>query len=372
MGYVRMSDPNKVEGIVLMSNESREFLNQRQEVAYKNHRTELIKWLSRMGKNPEELEGYAYDTAKVYAGVLDKLHRWAWVHQGGYTLDISHDDADTYLRNMVMADDEYSSSYLNNIKLALKAYFRYLDDTDEWDPSITISSDSKAKQPKEFVHQDERKAIREASLEFGTVPSYYALDPDGRSEWKKYLGRRFGKPMNEVGPEDFERANGFKYPSIVHTSLDAGLRPIEVGRAKTYWVDIENAALHIPADESSKNEDNWSVSLRRETAEYLARWMEERQMYEKYNDTDALWLTRHGNPYGSSSLKYLLDELREIGGIDRELSWYSIRHSTGTYMAREEGLSAVQSQLRQHSVETAMKYDNISVEDRRDALDRMG
>jgi site-specific recombinase XerD len=135
---------------------------------------------------------------------------------------------------------------------------------------------------------------------------------------------------------------------------------------------LDNAALHIPADESSKNEDNWSVSLRRETAEYLARWMEERQMYEAYDDTDALWLTRHGNPYSSSSLKYLLDQLRELAGIERSLSWYAIRHSTGTYMAREEDLAAAQSQLRHRSVETTMKYDNVSVEDRRDALDRMG
>lgn len=367
-----MNDRNKVEGIVMMSDESRAAVNHRQEVAYENHRTELIKWLSRMGKNPDQLEGYAYDTAKVYASVLDKFHRWAWEHRGEFSLDIDHEDADTYIREMVMADNEYSSSYLHNIKLALKAYFRYRDDADEWESPITISSDSGAKQPKAFLHQEERKAIREASLEFGTVPSYHALDPDGRTEWKKHLGRRYGKPMKEVGPKDFERANGFKYPSLVHTSLDAGLRPVEVERAKTYWVDPDNAALHIPADESSKNEDNWSVSLRRETAEYLTRWMEERQMYEKYDDTDALWLTRHGNPYGSSSLKYLLNQLREIGDIERELSWYAIRHSTGTYMAREEGLAAAQSQLRHQSVETTMKYDNISVEDRRDALDRMG
>jgi len=76
-----------------------------------------------MGKNPEQLEGYAYDTAKVYASVLDKFHRWAWEHRGEYSLDLDHQDTDTYIRNMIMADNEYSSSYLNNIKLALKAYF---------------------------------------------------------------------------------------------------------------------------------------------------------------------------------------------------------------------------------------------------------
>lgn len=95
-------------------------------------------------------------------------------------------------------------------------------------------------------------------------------------------------------------------------------------------------------------------------------------MYDKYDNTERLWLTRHRNPYSASSLRYLLDSLCEIGNIDRDLSWYAIRHSTGTYMAREEDLAAARSQLRHRRVETTMKYDQAPVEDRRDALDRMG
>lgn len=367
-----MFKPEKVEGIVLIPGPARDYLNERQLIAYKSHRKDLVKWLSRMGKNPDTLEGYAHHTAKNYASILDKFHRWAWEHRGRYTLDLDHEDADTYLRELIMADDEYSESHLHNVKLALKAYFRFRSDADEWDSDLSIRSSSGASQPKDYVTMDERKALREAALEFGTVPAYAALSPEQRSEWKMFLARRFGKPMDDVSPGDWKRANGFKYPSIVHASLDAGLRPIEVGRARTYWVDVENAALRIPEQDSSKNEDNWTVSLRRETAEYLVRWLEERELYDKYDDTDRLWLTRHGNPYGSSSLRYLLDNLCEIAGIDRDLSWYAIRHSTGTYMAREEDLAAAQSQLRHHQIGTTAKYDQAPVEDRRDALDRMG
>ncbi|QZX99382.1 tyrosine-type recombinase/integrase [Halobaculum rubrum] len=367
-----MDKPEKVEGIVMMSDESRQQINQRQVVAYESHRKQFIRWLCKMGNNPDSLEGYAHHTAQVYAKITDKFHRWAWEHRGEFTLDLTHDEADTYIRNMVLSENDYSDSYLHNIKLALKAYFRFRDDADEWECSITISSSSSANNPRELLYRDERKTIREASLEYATVPSYFGLDPEGRRKWKAYLGRRYEKPVDEVGPEDFDRANGFKYPSIVHTSLDAGLRPIEVGRAKTYWVDTDNAALQIPAKESSKNENNWTVTLRRETAEYLSKWLEQRSMYEKYDNTDQLWLTRHSNPYSSSSLKHLLNELCEIAGIDRDLSWYALRHSTGTYMSREEGLAAAQSQLRHQSTETTMKYDNVSLEDRREALDRMG
>lgn len=83
-------------------------------------------------------------------------------------------------------------------------------------------------------------------------------------------------------------------------------------------------------------------------------------------------MTRHSNPYGSSSLCYLFDNVCEIAGIDRDLPWYAIRHSTGAYMTREAGLAAAQSQLRHKRVETTMKYDQVPIEDRRDALDWMG
>ena len=130
--------------------------------------------------------------------------------------------------------------------------------------------------------------------------------------------------------------------------------------------------LRIPEKDSSKNVDNWTVSLRRETTEYLAQWIAEREMYKKYAGTDQLWLTRHGNPYSGKSLRVLLNNLRRIAGIECDFSWYAIRHSTGTYMTREEGLAAAQAQFRHKSEQTTMRYDQAPVEDRRDALNRMG
>lgn len=94
-----------------------------------------------------------------------------------------------------------------------------------------------------------------------------------------------------------------------------------------------------------------------------------------YDGRDERWLTREGNPYGSASLRRILHQLCEIAGIDyenRQMSWYTIRHSTGTYMTREEDLAAAQTQLRHKSPETTMKYDQAPVEDRQNALDRMG
>lgn len=337
-----MNNPEKVNGLVLISQPTRNKLDDRRLVAYKSHRKQLCKWITTLGKDPDALEGYAHDTAKNYASIIDRFCRWSW-EQDGFTLDFTHGEAAAYLKAQKMEGD-YSASHLHNVKLALLTYFRFKENP--WDCPITISGGSSANAPRDYVTREERDKLREASLEYGSVPAYHGLSPDERQEWKLYLGRRFGKKVKDVGPSDFERANGYKYPTIVYTGLDAGFRPVEVARARTSWLDLENHRLIIPPKESSKNDAHWGVTLRDDTTEFLRRWQEEREMYSKYEDSDRLWLTRHGNPYRGSALKNLLDNLRDIAGIERKFSWYAIRHSTGTYMAREEGLAATQATLR--------------------------
>lgn len=62
-------------------------------------------------------------------------------------------------------------------------------------------------QPRDFLTREERTAIREAALEYGTIPSYKSLTPEARDRWKAHLAQRFEKPKAEVTPADWERAN---------------------------------------------------------------------------------------------------------------------------------------------------------------------
>jgi integrase len=357
-----MSDRESVEGVVLISEPALNALTERQQVSYREHRRKYVKWL---------VEDYAEDTRKVYASILDQLHRYIWIDKGGFTTEITHDHSDDFLTEQKESNEDYSTSYLDNIKLAIKSYFEWKGDP--WDTDIKIEGGkSGVSQPKDYLTKPERQKIRDAVLEYGSVPSYAALTPEKRREWKIHLAQRFGKAVRDIGQDDWERANGFKYVSIVNVSLDGGLRPVEVGRATVDWVDLDNCVLRIPEDESSKNTDNWRVSLTETTTEYLARWLEERELYDKYDDTNALWLTRHGNPYRSKSLNLLLDNLREIAGIERDLTWYALRHSTGTYVTQERGLAATQAQLRHKRKQTTMRYDQAPPEDRQDALEDIG
>jgi site-specific recombinase XerD len=96
----------------------------------------------------------------------------------------------------------------------------------------------------------------------------------------------------------------------------------------------------------------------------LKRWLHEQDTRAAYDNTDALWITRGRSPYQSSALRCVLRRLCDIADIDTErrpLGWYALRHSTGTYIIRKEGLATAQTQLRHKSPETTVKYDHVPV-----------
>lgn len=366
---------NPLAGISVVPEPSEKLLNERQLVDYRAEREQCLEWLLTFGKDPDHAEGYAYQTVKNRASRIDQFYRWVWEYEDRYTSSITTAHADAYLNHL--ARQEHSNAHKSACRKSVMMLFKwhsYRKGGEEWSPEITFTRSNQSTAPRDYLTQEERSKIRDAALEHGTVPRFDSVAGDRRDQWKAYLAQRFEKPKSEVSREDWKRANSWKIPTLVWTSLDTGLRPIEVERATVAWVDVDNSVLRIPREESSKNENNWIVGLQDRTAEMLEYWLSQRKAIDKYDNTDALWLTREANPYGSSALQYILQKLCEDAGIstdNRTMSWYTIRHSTGTYMTREEDLAAAQTQLRHLSPETTMKYDQTPVEDRRDALDRM-
>lgn len=370
------TDTEYICRVPLVTEPSREQLNQRQIIDYREHRRNLLTWLRDVGKRPKKADGYAEDTVYNRGYRLDAFYRWVWTHDDGYTTVVTTDHANQYCRKLV--SDDVSDNHRSNTQKALKSLFKWREHTrngEQWEPQIELTGSPPSRQPREYFERDERKALREASLEYGTVPHYGSLSPEERDRWKRHLAQRFGIPIDNVSHETFKRANGWKVPSLIQTALDAALRPKEVQRARVQWVDTANNALRIPPEDATKGDDAWTVALRSQTTQSLQQWLNERQCYPKYEDSDSLWLTREANPYQSTALNRLLDRLCEHTDIDtehRELTWYSIRHSVGTHMTDERDLEAARVQLRHQSRTTTMKYDGVSKEDRRDALDKMG
>ena len=364
-----------LDGITLVPEPTERYLNPRQLQDYRAEREACLTWLLSAGKDPEQYEGYAKSTIQSRAHRMDRFYRWIWGREGGYTVNLDTEYADAWMDHLAQADA--SAAHKANCQKALQSLYKWQHHERggaKWDPPFRFSS-SHAAHPQDYLTREERARVREAALEYGSIPTYTNLSPAERDRWRAHLAQRFEKPKSDIVPQDWERANGMKIPSLVWTSLDAGLRPVEVERVRPAWVDTDNCVLRIPKEASAKSYENWIVGLQERTATMLDQWLDERKAHPMYDDREVLWLTRQGNTYGSNALKHVLTRLCEIAGIDtetRKLSWYALRHSTGTYLAREDGLGAAQAQLRHKSPRTTMRYDHSPVEDRRDALDRMG
>jgi site-specific recombinase XerD len=359
--------------VPIITKPTKQVLTDRELVDFKDHHSQFADWLQNFGKDPQKANGYGAYTVKDTLYRADRYYRWLWVNNG-YTIQLTIDHADEYMR--YQARREVAADTKASVQRAVKRLYKWLHherSLPEWEPEITYSN-AKLSNPQDFLTREERGKIREAAMEYGTVPKYNDLTPEERDRWRLYLCRRFEIPVDSVTPEHWDRANGWKMPSLVWVSLDAGLRPVEVKRFTTKWLDLSNNRLLIPKEDSSKNTDNWIVPLRERTTTALERWLEERDLYDKYDEEDSLWLTRENNPYKAASLRYIMGRLFDIAGIPKEnrtVSWYSIRHSTGTYMTREEDLKAAKSQLRHRDPKTTMRYDQAPEGDRRDALNRM-
>jgi len=313
--------------------------------------------------------------------MMDQFARWVWDKHGGYTTQFTHDHADDYLRQL--AFEYHGQEHKLNVLKSLKMLFSWIQHQrggDEWEPEMEFSQPPRRDVTGDSFDNVERRQLREAALEYGSIPHYSAVSPDERYEWNVYLSQRFDMLLNEVGPDQWERANGWKYPSIVWASIDAALRPIEVEWAKLSWLDLSRQRLVIPKDDDVKTESadharKWTVALTERTTEALRRWVEQREQYPKYDNTDALWRTRFGNPYGLSSLKKLVEKLCDIADIDtthRNVSWYSIRRGTVTAIVEESDLSTAAEQVRHVDIRSTARYDQVSDERRRDVLERIG
>lgn len=330
---------------------------------YNTWKRGFLEWLHYEGKKPARLEGYSPSVIKQTNYKTDQIMRWLW-NKRGYTTELTPDDADDLMQEMGRYS-EYGDANLLNFVKTIKRIFSYYNSEKgaEIDWECEYELDDGGVTNRDYFRKGEFHALYEAALNHGAVKHYNNCTPDERDELKAHLAQRFGKQKELIGPNDFDKANTFKIPSLVSVTLDCGLRPVEIKRATVGMVNLENESLDISKDESSKNEENWQCALSQNTVRALEVWLEERASYEKYSRTNALWLNEKGNPYSSKSLNYLLDQLIESAGIrpaGRDLSWYSIRHGVATLWADEEDIQHAQQQLRHKKVKTTRGYSHSS------------
>ena len=67
---------------------------------------------------------------------------------------------------------------------------------DEWEPALNFSKDTNV-QPPDFLSVEEPKLIRQAALDYGSIPAYDGLSKEERARWKNHVSQVLRKPLKE-------------------------------------------------------------------------------------------------------------------------------------------------------------------------------
>lgn len=368
----------------LIREQTLEKLNPRQKPEFLTEMAAFHEWLKTKGVNIEDEEGQTLSTAENNLRRVTRILSTIWNAHNGYTLQISSEMCDWYVSQL--DDDEITKEnggpYANSTKrkhvCALLALSRFQWDErsgEAWEPAKMFGSNSRPSPIADPLTLDERTAVREASLEYKTLKQYNNCSPRERDRFKAYLAQRLEKPKSEITKSDWQQVTrSWKVPALIMLGLDLGLRPMEVKRAKTSWLKLSSLEIEIPSEDAVKNDETWTNAITERTAQAVRRWLEQRKTRPKYDETDLLFLTRESNPYSSGPLGRLLRGVMDEAGAeysDRDISWYSLRHSLGTQLVREGDLKQVQKQLRHKSIESTFKYLHPPSEEIRDSLDKI-
>jgi len=332
---------------------------------YESFKEDFLVWLATKGKRPFRGDGYADTTVHTTHYKVEMAYRWLWEQEGEYTTSFDGEKGEAFIDTLVTKSPKTDNEIKIFIK-CLKRLFKWFDNTTgkNYDWSYSKSDQLRSEDNSKSIHyfrQWELGELYDAALDFGSFKSYRnkGMSDEERKRLTIYLAQRFEKPKEEIGAADFEKANSWKFPSLASMSIDLGLRPIEVGRASVNWLNLSENEVVIPHDESTKNTEPWECALSNRSVNALERWLEERRQYDLYDETDALWVTKYGNPYDSSSLNRLLDNLLERTDVtpgNRDLTWYAIRRGCATMWANNAGLDAAREQLRHKRLKTTMRY----------------
>jgi len=330
---------------------------------YEGYKEDFLIWLHQKGKNPFKGDGYAQSTVKTTHYKIEKAYRWKWQQADEFTKTFTPGDAESLIDKLVSETTLKDREVRDYIK-AIKRLFRWFSDTGgkryDWEYSkIGQLEQQGASKRQHYFKRDEMNSLYNAAIEYGSMKSYRTVNPDERDRLKATLAQRLGKKKTDIGPDDFADANSWKFPSLIAISIDLGLRPIEIKRANTHWLQLDNQEVVVPKDEASKSDDTWECVLSSRSVRALERWLEERRGYEKYDDSESIWLTKYGNGYESWSLNSLLDTLLDLTDIkprNRQLTWYSIRRGAATMWADRVDLNEARVQLRHKKLETTKRY----------------
>lgn len=342
-------------------------------------------WGLESGKVPRGVRSTSSDvriplsesTMKSYRSNLNRMFRWM-VKNKRWEWPLTKEVADDYIGRLITDDvvktngGEYAHSYKRKVYNALLKYFEWRKiafEKERWTPAhvvVDLKSNYNSYEP--FNLAEAQELLHEV-WEFDEIQTYDSLSESERRRLSEVIGTELDIDPSQIGRQFWSSSTNRRYslhwPSLLHVAIEAGLTSGEVRQATLDWVDLDRGVIRVPDDEVVKGRTRGEMYLTDRTSDLLRRWLTERDCYDAYTGTNAIWLNSHGNRHNSATLNdflYRLIEETTISVGDRNIVWHSLRKTTGTYSSSEGGRGVARAILG-HEFKNSTELYNMPPEE---------
>ena len=337
-------------------------------------------WATTVGKDPKQGKGLAENTVDNYVHLLNQVLKYAT--RVDLEPAITPSVADAYLEFLSQDQitkcngEPYSETSKRKRSDALEKYLLYRTlehGEDDWTPPVNFTDGyADGYDP---INNEEVEQLVDAAEEYWSLKSYYSVSREERQRTKSLIAERKNTSADDVSPADWEKYDrSAKYSSLVKVAYEAGLIPEDINSASVSWIREDENMLVIPTTEGAKERELTKVALTEDAMSLLQDWLRERECYEKYDDSDRIWLNHDGNPFNSKSLCYRLQKLIDIADItpkNRNFVWYSLRKGIANEIRTRGDEQEAADQLRHSSTDVFDYYADTSVEERRQTIEEI-
>lgn len=158
---------------------------------------------------------------------------------------------------------------------------------------------------------------------------------------------------------NFETKTAFDYrnKAMMEVMYASGLRVSELVSLDYNSIDLENSLIRV----KGKGKKERIVPIGDIAVKALTVYMEEyRPFLVKKGRYDELFLNNHGKPISRQGFNFILENIKEATGIEKDLTPHVLRHSFATHLLEGGAdLRSIQEMLGHENISTTNVYTHI-------------
>ena len=158
---------------------------------------------------------------------------------------------------------------------------------------------------------------------------------------------------------NFETKTAFDYrnKAMMEVMYASGLRVSELVSLDYNSIDLENSLIRV----KGKGKKERIVPIGDIAVKALKVYMEEyRPFLVKKGRYDELFLNNHGKPISRQGFNFILENIKEATGIEKDLTPHVLRHSFATHLLEGGAdLRSIQEMLGHENISTTNVYTHV-------------